>query len=169
MIMKNKVFILLALVAINSNLLAHKYYVSIANMEYKEADSKIDVSLKMTAHDFEHLLEMKFNKMVHIEEVADSSEIGLFVINYIKENFTVTSASVQADFTYHGKEVTVRDDLYFYFSFSNIISPKTIQIKNILLFSLFAQQQNIVHYKYGEQTKSVTLVPAQTEGEIKID
>ena len=167
--MKNRLFILLAGLVISTNLFGHKYYVSITNMEYKEADNKIDVSLKMTAHDFEHLLELKFNTMVNIEEVADSSEIGLFVVNYIKENFTVSSAGVLANFSYHGKEVTIRDDLYFYMSFSNIISPKTIQIKNKLLFSLFAQQQNIVHYKYGEQTKSLTLVPAQSEGEIKID
>jgi hypothetical protein len=147
----------------------HNYYVSIANMEYKEAENQVDVSLKMTAHDFEYLLEMKYNQRLHIENIADSSEIGRYIQVYLAENFVLISGGDTAMLNYVGKEVTLRDELFFYFSFTHIRDPKTIQIKNQLLFTLFTQQQNIVHYKYGEKTKSVTLVPSAHSAEIKID
>lgn len=148
---------------------AHNYYVSIANMEWNELEDRIDVSLKMTAHDFEYLLEMKYNKRIHLETVADSTEIGLYIPEYLKEHFQVTSGGEVAEQKYLGREITLRDELFIYLSFTGIKDPETIQIKNTLLFTLFAQQQNIIHYKYMEKTKSVTLVSATPSGEIKID
>ena len=167
--MKSK-FLLLTVILWSSFLtFGHNYFVSIASMEYDSASMKINTSLKVTAHDFEHMLEMKFNLRIHIETVTDSSEIGQFIKTYLKENFVLTSGGVQAEMNYLGKEVTLRDELFFYFSFTEIRNPRTIQIKNQLLFSHFAQQQNIVNYKYGDRTKSVTLVSATPEAEIKID
>src|SRR5687768_4393130 len=152
-----------------TSVFAHSYYVSTANMEYDDVTKSIEVSLKMTAHDFEHILENKFVQRIHIENVADTSEIGLFVQSYLKENFVVTSAGKQLEFGYVGKEVTLRDELFFYFTFSEVANPTTIQIKNTLLFTEFTQQQNIVHYKWGERTKSVTLVAAKPESELKLE
>lgn len=167
--MKRLLFSGLLLIAAMPNLMAHGYFVSTANMEYDDLTKSIEVSVKLTAHDFEHILENKFAQRIHIENVADTSEIGLFVQSYLKEHFVVTSAGVAGQFGYTGKEVTLRDELFFYFTFSGVNDPAAIQIKNTLLFTEFPQQQNIVHYKWGERTKSVTLVAAKPESEIKLD
>ena len=148
---------------------SHNYFVSIANMEYNEAEKRIDVSLKLSAHDLEYLLEMKYNERLHLENIADSSEIGLYIQQYVKESFKVSSAGKEAEMNYLGREVTLRDELFIYLSFTGIKDPGTIHIENQLLFTLFAQQQNIVHYKYGELTKSVTLVPSAPAGDIKFE
>lgn len=148
---------------------SHKYYVSIANLEYNEEEKKIDCSLKMTAHDFEFLLEKKYNKRMHLEEVADTSEAGNFIIEYLNENFQIWSGGKQAVQEYVGKEITLRDELYFYISFWGIVEPNGIKVKNSLLCKSFAKQQNIVHYRYKDQTKTVTLVPSKTESEILMD
>jgi uncharacterized protein YlxP (DUF503 family) len=149
--------------------LAHKYYVSIAEMEYDKANKRIKVSLKVTAHDFEHVLEDKFDKRIHIEQYNDSSQVMLYAQEYLEKSIKVYSADKPCVFNYIGKEVTLREDLYFYFSFTNVQDPSTIKIVNTLLFSLSNQQQNIVHYKYNNQTKSVTLLPAQSEAQISFD
>jgi len=166
---KTKLFLLVVILGSSFLSFGHNYFVSIASMEYDSASMKINTSLKVTAHDFEHMLEMKFNLRIHIETVTDSSEIGQYIQTYLKENFILFSGGAQAEMNYLGKEVTLRDELFFYFSFSNIRNPRTVQIKNQLLFTHFAQQQNIVNYKYGDRTKSVTLVSATPEAEIKID
>lgn len=155
--MKTLFLTLITLFSLNIAL-AHKTYVSIANMEYNSKSKQIEVSLKLTAHDFEHVLENQFKKEYHIENVPDSSEVGLFIKNYVKTHFKVWSEKKACQFTYVGKEVTVRDDLYFYFTFSNITNPKNIIVSNTFLFEMFSKQQNIVHYKYANQTKSVTLI-----------
>ncbi len=155
--MKTLFLTLITLFSLNFAL-AHKTYVSIANMEYNSKTKQIEVSLKLTAHDFEHVLENQFKKEYHIENVPDSSKVGLFIQNYVKTHFKVWSENNACQFAYVGKEVTVRDDLYFYFTFSNITNPKSITVSNTFLFEMFSKQQNIVHYKYANQTKSVTLI-----------
>ncbi len=155
--MKTLLIVILTFLSTNQ-VMAHKTYVSIANMEYNSKTKQIEVSLKLTAHDFEHVLEHHFKKEYHIENIPDSSKIGLFIQNYVKTHFKVWSEKKLTTFTYVGKEVTVRDDLYFYFTFSNIINPKNIVVTNTFLFEMFPKQQNIIHYKYANQTKSVTLI-----------
>lgn len=162
-------FSLIIILIAGTSVFAHKYYVSTSNMEYNTETKTIDVSVKMTAHDFESILETKYNIRMHLETIADTSEIGLYIQSYLAENFILTSGEIQATMRYIGKEVTLRDELFFYLSFSEIKDPKTIQIKNTLLFTQFAQQQNIVHYKVGELSKSVTLVSSKPEAELKFE
>lgn len=163
--MKKLILSLLILVSANV-LLAHKSFVSIANMEYNDKEEQIEVSLKLTAHDFEHILENEFKERIHIENVPDSSKIGLYIQNYIEKHFTITSQKKQAEFNYIGKEVTVRDDLYLYFTFKQILDPLHIIVSNTFLFELFLKQQNIIHYKIKDKTKSVTLIPSIKKGEL---
>jgi hypothetical protein len=160
---------LFTLVISTGSLFAHSYYVSTTNMEYNTQTETIDVSIKTTAHDFEHILESKYNLRIHIETIADSSEIGLYIQSYLNENFAIKSGEVLATQKYIGKEVTLRDELFFFISFSGVKNPKTIQIRNTLLFTQFAQQQNIVHYKLGDLSKSVTLVASKPEAELKFE
>lgn len=160
---------LFAIVISTGSLFAHSYYVSTTNMEYNTQTETIDVSIKTTAHDFEHILESKYNLRIHIETIADSSEIGLYIQSYLNENFTIKSNEILATQKYIGKEVTLRDELFFFISFSGVKNPEAIQIKNTLLFTQFAQQQNIVHYKLGDLSKSVTLVASKPEAELKFE
>lgn len=161
-----KIFALLVIMA-SFNGLAHKFYITIADMEYNEEKARIEVSLKMTAHDFEWILEQKFKQKFVIEEVNDSSKVGEYMQAYLGQNFQLFSENKKADFNYLGKEVTDREDLYFYFTFTSLSNPAHINIISNLLFSISDLQQNIIHYKYKTETKSVTLVPSQNEAELK--
>ncbi|MEX1002098.1 MAG: DUF6702 family protein [Crocinitomicaceae bacterium] len=149
-----------------SPLFGHKFYVSIADMEYDEADKKINVSLKMTAHDFEYILELKYGKKIHLEEYSDTSAVMDYSKLYLKQNFKLFSGGEQCPMIFVGHELTLRDELYFYFSFAPVKDPSAIKIVNKLLFSLSDQQQNIVHYRYKNVTKSVTLISSQSEDEL---
>lgn len=166
--MKKLVFIFLFLMAVLP-VMGHKHYMSIANLEYNAKLKQIEVSLQVTAHDFEHILENQFKKRIHIENVADSSEIGQFIINYLKKTISLKSANQTAVFNYVGKEVTVRDQLFFYFTFTKVLDPSHIILQNSILFKLFSKQQNLMHYKYKDKTKSVTCTTQSPEGTIKFD
>lgn len=162
--MKKLLFLLSLVICMHAS--GHKYYISIANMEYNFEKERIDVSLKMTAHDFEKVLRRKFETDVHIENIKDDSEIGKYCIAYLKQNFVLSSENQKAEFSYLGKEIDNREDLFFYFSFLKVKNPTSLNLISNLLFSISDDQQNIVHYKYKDQTKSVTLVPSQNNAEI---
>jgi len=165
--MKN--YILLFLLAFASTGFGHKYYVSIAELEYDQDLKIIEGSIKMTAHDFEAILENKFNQRIHIEELSDTSEVGMYIEKYLWNHFKIISKGVELKPNFVGKEVSLRQELFLYFTFSEVKDPKDIKIINRLLFDVFPAQQNIVHYKYGEQTKSVTLVSSKTSDIIQFD
>lgn len=164
-----RILILSVFVLLGANSFAHKYFVSILDMEYKPETREIAASLKCTAHDFEHILEHKFNQRIHIENVPDTSEIGQFVQGYLSESIQVWTKAIACPFVYVGKEVTLRDELFFYFKFTEVTFPTEITIKSTFLQEEFAAQQNIVHYKYKDLTKSVTLVSSKNKETIKFD
>jgi hypothetical protein len=148
---------------------AHKSFISIASMEYNEKHKDIEVTLKLTAHDFEHILEKKYGKQIHIENVMEGSDVDKFIIEYIKKHFSVVSETEKTTLNYIGKEVTVKDELFFYFTIENIKNPSNISVKNTFLFEIFEQQQNIIHYKLKGNTKSLTLVSLKKEGTLFFD
>lgn len=161
-----KVLLSTFLILLTNALFAHKFYVSIADLAYNESKQRIEGSLKMTAHDFEEVLKAKFNKSFLMEDVADSSAAGKYAQLYLAQNFKVFSGDKELTPNYLGKEVSLTQDLYFYFSFSNVPNPKSIKLYSTLLFDYFPKQQNIVHYTYNHQTKSVTLVPTKNNDSI---
>ena len=99
-----KILFSLILMVKFSTVMAHKSYISIANMEYNNNKKQIEVSLKLTAHDFEYILEKKFNKRIHIENVKDSSLVGQFIQTYISKHFQVYSEKKETKFNYVGNE-----------------------------------------------------------------
>lgn len=164
--MKQLVTILFVLLA--GSAFSHKFYISIADMEYDTIHNRINVSLKVTAHDFELVLQRKFERSIDLEAVSDSSEVNVYIKQYLKHNFKIYSQDIPLEMTYLGREVNERDELYFYFYFTDVTDPTTISIINKLLFSVSDQQQNIVHYKYLDRTKSVTLVASKSEDSITL-
>ena len=148
---------------------AHKFYVSITNLEYNVEKDRIEGVLKLTAHDFEHILENKFDQEIIMENVVDSSAIGRYMQAYLADHIALYSGGKKAVPNYLGKEVTLRQELFFYFTFSGVVNPAEIELKSTLLFELFTEQQNIIHYRYKGTTKSVTLVVSQPNGKIKFD
>lgn len=161
-----KVILTSLLFLISSSIFAHKFYVSIADLAYNDTKQRIEGSLKLTAHDFEEVLKAKFNRSFLMEEVKDSSAEGRYVQLYLMQNFKVFSGGKELVPNYLGKEVSLTQDLYFYFTFSAVPNPQRIKVYNTLLFDLFPKQQNIVHYTYNHQTKSVTLVPTKNNDSI---
>ena len=165
--MKNVISILFVLLSFGA--LSHKFYISIADMEWDAEHSRLKVSLKLVGHDFEQVLERKFGFPVVLEEIADSSEVGTYIQQYLRHNFKVSSSNENCQLNYLGKEVNSKDEAYFYMTFTNVLNPAAVKITNKLLFSLSDQQQNIVHYTYLGRTKSLTLLPSVSYGELNFD
>lgn len=147
----------------------HKFYVSITELNFNAEKNRIEGSLKLVAHDFEHILEEKFGREIDIEQVADTSQVGLYIQTYLTSHFKVYSDQKLLTPNYLGKEVSLRQELFFYFTFNSVPHPESLSIKSTVLFDYFPNQQNIVHYRYGQQTKSVTLVPSKNHGKIQFD
>lgn len=164
--MMKKIFLIFIILTSVKSVYSHKSYISISDYEYNSKTKEIEASLKITAHDFEYILEKKFNKRIHIEQIVDSSIVGQYLQLYLKKNIQISSAGQQTEFNYVGKQVNLRDELHFFFTFKHVLNPSSILVRNTLLFDLFSKQQNIIHYKYGGVLKSITLFADKSSGKI---
>jgi hypothetical protein len=165
--MKNLIFLLS--LCFSGPLFAHQYFISIAEMEFNSEKSRIDVSLKMTAHDLEKVIENKFGTAIDILTISDTSAAFNYFQDYLKHNFRVSSEEEALILSYLGKEIKNTEDLYVYFSFLKPKNPAKLKVVSNLLYSISDLQQNIVHYKYLNQTKSVTLVASENHAEITFE
>ncbi len=152
-----------------TTVLSHKYYVAVVNMEWNAADERIDVFVKATAHDFQGIMERALNKRIDLDTIPKNDELMKFTSDYLQKTFSLTSLEIPATFNYIGSEVTERLNIFFYFTFTDVLNPKKIKITCKFFFEYFKGQQNIIHYKHGDQTKSVTLVASSAEGEFKFE
>ena len=165
--MKN--LLLLLFIGVSAIGWSHKFYVSIADLAWDAENKRIEGSMKLTAHDVEDMLANKFQRSIDLENEPDSSEVGRYLKTYLARNVVVKSDGQQATPNYIGKEITMRGELFVYFTFTNVLKPSAISITNKVLFELFPKQQNIVHYAYKDQTKSVTLVPLKPDRKIEFE
>lgn len=163
-----KILLFVAILAGTSSF-AHKFYVAVFNMEWNEADQRIDVFCKATAHDFQGLIENELNLRIDLDTISKNEVLSTWTANYLKKNFQLSSLNKEATFNYIGMEVTERLNAFFYFTFTDVLNPKKVKFSCKFLFDRFSKQQNIVHYKNGDQTKSVTLVSSSSNGEIKFE
>ena len=163
-----KRILIIAILLISKLSFGHEFFISIADMEYDSTKNRINVSLKMTAHDFEWVMEHKFQKKMTLENVADSSAENKFIQQYLFQNFKLYTKDEELVMNYLGFEVNSRDEMLCYFFFTGGTDYTTIKIINKLLFSISDLQQNIVHYKCKGRTKSVTLIPSKSEAWITI-
>lgn len=147
----------------------HKFYVSIADLAWDAEHKRIEGSMKLTAHDVEDMLANKFQRKIDLEQEADTSEVGKYLQTYLARNVIVKSDGKQATPNYLGKEITMRGELFIYFTFTNVSNPANIIVTNKVLFELFPKQQNIVHYAYKDQRKSLTLLPLKPDGKIEFE
>lgn len=164
-----KKLLLFSLLLISSAGFCHKFYVAVINMEWNEADQRIDVFVKATAHDFEAIIETAMNKRIDLDTISKNEDLSKWTADYLEKSFQLSSLDVGAKFNYVGMEVTERLNAFFYFTFTEVLNPKKIKVVSKFLIDRFPKQQNIIHYKHGDQTKSVTLVASSTEGEIKFE
>ena len=155
--------------AISSAGFCHKFYVAVVNMEWNEPEQRIDVFVKATAHDFQAIIENEMNLRIDLDTIPNNEALTKWTSDYLQKNFKLSSLNVEAKFNYIGMEVTERLNTFFYFTFTEVLNPRKIKIVSTFLFNRFPKQQNIVHYKHGDQTKSVTLVASSAEGEIKFE
>ncbi len=165
----NQIIGLLIFFLFSNSTLGHQYFVSITELVYNEDKNRIEGSVKITAHDFEDLLSEKFDRKINLDHESDSSEVATYFKKYLFDHITISSGGVLGKPTYVGKEVTLRQDLYFYFIVENIQHPEDIKVSNKLLFERFEEQQNIVHYRYKQQTKSVTLISSKFHSRITFE
>jgi viroplasmin and RNaseH domain-containing protein len=116
----------------------------------------MEASCKIFINDLENILKKQYGVSYDLYKQNEETEVKNILSKYIQKNLAVQIDAKNISFTLLGSE---REDaaLWIYLESAKISTPKRIEINNTLLFDLFEDQSNIVHYEQNGQRKSYKL------------
>ena len=123
----------------------HNHYTSITNAKLNADNNKLEISIKLTAHDIEH----HFSTTKQIElKLGSSKEHGnanALISNYITNNLKFSIDNKLITLNFIGKEVQNDETLYLFFESHLPKKTQKVNVINTILIKTFNDQQNILH------------------------
>lgn len=142
---------------------SHKFYVGIFQIEHNAGKQRLEITCRIFADDLDKALEKKFNGSFHFSDgKADASETAKLQ-QYLKEKFSVKCDGVATNLEFKSTELE-NGVLLIYFTANKVKSPKTVWVKNTMLFDYMTSQQNIIQLKVGGKKQSLLLTIDENSG-----
>lgn len=154
--MKLKKYFLVLLVLPLLSFSAHKYYLSLTQIKFKEDAKAVQIITSVFMDDIELAVNKEYNIDLRLTTKKELADNDVYFEKYLQDKIAFKIDDVSKDFKYIGKEYE-GDLVYFYLEIEEIESVKSIFISTKLLLKDFPDQQNLIKSKVGTKNKSVLL------------
>lgn len=159
-------FVFIMFTTLSSFTTAHKFYVSVTQVEYNKEEQTLQIISRIFIDDIQDLLKERYNLSVDLDKNEKTSEIDKYLTTYLNQKLVFKVNGKKVNFVFIGKEYE-EDLVICYLEIENITSLETIEITNEVLMDLFEEQQNIIHVKKENQRKSLILEKEKEVGVLK--
>lgn len=159
-----KAFILLFALSLSQSVTAHKFYMSITEMQYNEESGYLEIIIKLFTDDIEKALEQKSDSSLFLGTPKESPQINKLLEDYLHKHFTLKTEDKILEINFLGKEVD-KDYTWAYLEVKDFNPKNKYTLKNSILIDLFDSQANRVNYYYKEKTHSINLHKDQLSGQ----
>ena len=148
---------------------AHKFYVSVTNVEYSEKSQSLQVISRIFIDDMEEVLLARYDFEASLATEAESAEADAYLERYFRSKFSISVNGEEQDYQFLGKRYD-KDLLMCYIEVPGVPpgSLKSVEVTNTLLTDLFDEQRNLVHFSILGQKKSFVLTSAGTKGMLNL-
>ncbi len=164
--MKKTVIIALLAIISLSSFTAHKFYVSVMQIDYNKEEQSLQIISRVFIDDLEEVLRKRYDDTIRLEVDKETDGAEEYIQKYFNQKISFLINGKESSFTYLGKEY--EDDLIiFYLEIENVNSFESLEISNQILMDLFEEQQNIVHVKKENNRKSLILEKRRDSGMLK--
>lgn len=164
--MKKKYYLLIIISFLLMSFSAHKYYLSLTQINYDKKTNALQVKMKVFMDDLQTSILKKSTDTFELNTPNEPKDIDTQFKNYLKENFTVKINDEYVDYTFLGKEYE-GDIVFFYIEIEDVKKIKSIEIKNEILISDFPEQQNYIKLNINKVFKSLLLTQKERSGVLK--
>lgn len=161
--------ILLLLLPLLAFTTAHKFYLSVTNVQYSEKDEAIQVTSRIFIDDFEDVLEERYGVHPNLATPLESKTADAVIEKYLRSKLLIRIDGKQVEYTFLGKKYD-NDIMVCYLEVSNIklSKIKSIELQNEVLTDLYEDQQNVLHFKMDGKKKSFVLMKDNNKGMLKL-
>jgi len=162
--MKKQLLLLFAVLFLSS-FSAHKFYVSVTQIDYVLSKKRVEITSRIFIDDLEKGLTKKYNKKVNLTSTKELPEAEELIKSYLKEKIKVSINKKPQNIEFLAREVE-GDVLILYTKIAVSKKINTFEIYNSLLTEVYADQQNIVHTNINSNKKSILLTNTELQGKI---
>ncbi len=142
---------------------AHKYYLSLTQIEFNSSKSSIEVITNVFIDDIETALNDIHSKEFELDTKKELKDSDTYFNEYLQKNLAFKIDGKSVAFNYLGKEYD-GDVVFFYLEIKDVQSISTIEVENSLLIKHFPAQQNLVKSKVNKKHKSALLTKSNQMG-----
>lgn len=142
---------------------AHKFYVSVTEIEYNEENRALQIISRVFTDDMENLLRTRYNKDLYLTKKEEHPAADDYIAKYLNGKLEVQVNGERKVLNYLGKEYD-NDQLIFYVEVEEVEPFEKISVRNEILTDLFPDQKNVVHVSRNGKTKSLLLSGYEEQG-----
>ncbi len=159
----NKLLVFLIVIPLMSFTIAHKYYVSVTEVEYVKEQQSVQIITRIFIDDFEKMLRERYNENITLNIGKEETQIDTYIQKYLNSKLQISINDTKKQFEFIGKEYD--DDILFcYLEITDVLEVNTFEIVNQVLFDVFDDQQNLIKTKINSKSKSFMLIPQNDKG-----
>jgi hypothetical protein len=158
-----KIAFLLILIPLLTAATAHKFYVSITNVEYVEEKQSLQIISKIFIEDIETVLQKRYDPDVHLASKKETEKDLALLKKYVLQKIKIKVNGKPVKLKYIGKKYEI-DLVRIYLEVEDVKSLNSIEIENNVLHDLYDEQQNIIHLKTPSLRRSLVLEKENPKG-----
>lgn len=144
---------------------AHKYYLSLTQIEYNSTSKSIEVILNVFIDDIETALNDIHKKSFELTTKNEIANVDAYFYKYVQNHLKLKIDGKDVHYNFIGKEYD-GDVVFFYLEITAIQNVSKIEIENTILLDHFPKQQNLVKSKVNKKHKSTLLTKSEQTGTI---
>lgn len=135
----------------------HPYHVSATEMEYDMYHQRIEISTKIFTDDFENVLAKVYKQKIDLVDKALKPQMTTFIMKYLVSHLAVRNKEKLLTLKLYGWEVD-HEAIYIYTTAdAPSFDPNNIVVEKTVLYDLFDDQVNIIHFIYNGKRISTKL------------
>lgn len=135
---------------------AHKYYLSVTQIDYLSDKQSVQITSRIFIDDFEKLLRERYDDKITLADKNENGTTDIYIERYLKEKIKIKINGKDVNMSFIGKEYDA-DIMKCYLEIENIKVINSVEISNQVLLDIFEEQQNIVKTKINSKQKSFLL------------
>ena len=148
---------------------AHKFYVSVTNVEYSQKEQSLQIISRIFIDDMEAALEARYEVDPALATEGESPQADAYIERYFRTKFNVLVNGQPQEYRFLGKRYD-KDLLVCYLEVAGVpeATLRSVEIDNSLLTDLFEEQRNLLHFNILGTKKSFVLTFEGTKGMLNL-
>jgi len=148
---------------------AHKFYVSVTNIQHSEAEETLQITTRIFIDDLEAVLLERYGVTTSLATDAEVDDANAYIEKYLNRKMVFKVNGEHMPYTFLGKEYETDIVVcYLELQLGPLSKVSSLEIQNDVLTDMFEEQQNVVHFRIADKRKSFVLIRESNKGMLNL-